>query len=113
MYEGLDPQVMYWNVLVFIFFTLCLSSRLIQVQELRETLVEKLKIATESTLSAEERAARMDEIMEDEEKRQKTLDTELKNLRDTCFKKSQELHEKKLKEKNIDAEIQVPDCCNT
>ncbi|XP_064615155.1 coiled-coil domain-containing protein 39-like [Liolophura sinensis] len=82
------------------------NNKLIQVQELRETLVEKLKIATESTLSAEERAARMDEIMEDEEKRQKALDMELKNLRDTCFKKSQELHEKKLKEKNIDAEIQ-------
>ena len=39
--------------------------------EIRETLNEKLKVATEAQLSAEELATRMDELMEAEEKRQK------------------------------------------
>lgn len=84
-----------------------LSSRLKQAKELRETLVTKLKIATESNLSAEERAARMDEMLEDEERRQKEIDQELKYLRDIQFRKMQELHETKTKERNHEAEIQV------
>ena len=82
-------------------------SRLKQAKELRETLVEKLKIATESTLSAEERAARMDELLEEEDKRQKEIDYQLKYLRDMQFKKIQELHENKTQERNTEAEIQV------
>jgi len=39
--------------------------------DIRETLGEKLKVATEAQLSAEELAARMDELMEAELKRQK------------------------------------------
>ena len=78
-----------------------------QAKDLRETLVEKLKIATESTLSAEERAARMDELLEDEDKRQKEIDYQLKYLRDMQFKKIQELHDNKVQERNTEAEIQV------
>ena len=78
-----------------------------QAKELRETLVEKLKIATESTLSAEERAARMDEYLEDEDKRQKEIDYQLKYLRDMQFKKMQELHDNRTEERNTEAEIQV------
>ena len=74
---------------------------------MRETLVEKLKIATESNLSAEERAARMDELLDDEEKRQKDIDQDLKYLRDLQFKKMQELHENQMKERNNEAEITV------
>ena len=81
--------------------------RLKQAKELRETLVEKLKIATESTLSAEERAARMDELLEDEDKRQKEIDYQLKYLRDMQFKKMQELHDNRTEERNTEAEIQV------
>lgn len=76
-------------------------------KDLRETLVEKLKIATESTLSAEERAARMDELLEEEEKVQKEYDQKLKALRDLQFRKTQKLHECKVKERNTEAEIQV------
>ena len=82
------------------------NSRLKQAKDLRETLVEKLKIVTESNLSAEERAARMDELLEDEEKRQKEIDQDLKYLRDLQFKKMQELHETKTSERNHEAEIQ-------
>lgn len=71
----------------------------------------KLKIATESNLSAEERAARMDEMLEDEERRQKEIDQELKYLRDIQFRKMQELHETKTKERNNEAEIQVTQNC--
>ena len=83
--------------------------RLKQAKDLRETLVEKLKIATESTLSAEERAARMDELLEDEDKRQKEIDYQLKYLRDMQFKKMQELHDNRTEERNTEAEIQVGD----
>lgn len=76
--------------------------------------MEKLKIATESTLSAEERAARMDELLEEEERVQKEYDQKLKALRDLQFRKTQELHECKVKERNTEAEIQVStlgSCC--
>lgn len=81
--------------------------RLQMAKDLRETLVEKLKIATESTLSAEERAARMDEMLEEEQNVQKEYDQKLKALRDLQFRKTQELHECRIKERNTEAEIQV------
>ena len=43
--------------------------------------------------------------MEDEDARQKEIDQELKYLRDIQFKKMQELHETKTKERNNEAEI--------
>ncbi|XP_048746440.2 coiled-coil domain-containing protein 39-like isoform X1 [Ostrea edulis] len=82
------------------------TNKLQMAKDLRETLVEKLKIATESTLSAEERAARMDELLEEEEKVQKEYDQKLKALRDLQFRKTQELHESKVTERNTEAEIQ-------
>jgi len=56
-----------------------------QAKDLRETLIEKLKIVTESNLSAEERAARMDELLEDEEKRQKEIDQVWDNMPELFF----------------------------
>ncbi|KAL5004553.1 hypothetical protein ScPMuIL_018009 [Solemya velum] len=82
------------------------TNRLHQAKELRETLMDKLKIATESTLSAEERAARMDEMLSDEDRHQNEIDHLLKGLREIQFRKSQELHEVKIKERNLEAEIQ-------
>lgn len=49
----------------------------------------------------------MDELLEDEDRRQKDIDQDLKYLRDMQFKKMQELHEYKMKERNNEAEIQV------
>ncbi|KAK3603714.1 hypothetical protein CHS0354_023327 [Potamilus streckersoni] len=82
------------------------SNKLSQAKDLRETLVEKLKIATESTLSAEERAARMDELLAEEDKRQFEIEQELKYLRDLQFRKTEELHSNKVTERNTEAEIQ-------
>ncbi|KAH3812374.1 hypothetical protein DPMN_140804 [Dreissena polymorpha] len=48
----------------------------------------------------------MDEMLEDEDKRQREIDQDLKYLRDLQFKKMQELHEAKMKERNNEAEIQ-------
>ena len=75
-------------------------------RQLHEALIEKLKVASESTLSAEERAARMDEMLKDEEIERQETETELKRLRDLQFKKTQELHQAQVKERNTEAEIQ-------
>lgn len=47
------------------------QGKLREMVEIRESLNDKLKMATEAQLSAEELAARMDEMMEAEERRQK------------------------------------------
>lgn len=47
------------------------QGKLREMTEIRETLNEKLKVAAEAQLSAEELASRMDELMEQEERRQK------------------------------------------
>ena len=81
--------------------------RLEQARAIREVLVEKLQSATVAELSAEERAARMDEVMMDEERRQKEMSDDLKRLRNLKFQKAQEHHETNMNERNVDAQIQV------
>lgn len=49
----------------------------------------------------------MDELLEEEEKVQKEYDQKLKVFRDFQFRKIQELYECKVKERNIEVEIQV------
>ena len=63
-------------------------------------------MATESTLSAEERVAQMDEILEDEQIVREDIETELKRLRDLQFRKTQDLHQARTQERNTEAEIQ-------
>ena len=82
-------------------------TRLNHARQVHEALVDKLKQATESTLSAEERATRMDEILREEELQQKELDAELKRLRELHFRKTQELYQARTDERNTEAEIQV------
>ena len=81
--------------------------RLENIKGIHEALVEKLKIELESTLSAEERAARMDELLMEEEKRQQEISSELKQLRDEQFRKTQQLNNAQTQEINTEAEIQV------
>ena len=81
--------------------------RLHLAKQTHEALDEKLKQVSESALSAEERASRMDELLKQEEVHQKELDTELKKLRDLHFRKTQELYQARTEERNTEAEIQV------
>ena len=70
-------------------------------------MAEEHKKAIQKTLSAEERAYKMDQILAEEEIKVKKLEKELSVLRDKQFKKNQDLHEVKRKKQNIEAEIQV------
>ncbi|XP_041482554.1 coiled-coil domain-containing protein 39-like [Lytechinus variegatus] len=72
----------------------------------RGELMSKLKMATDQSLSAEEMAAVMDTMLQDEETTLHLLEQELKRLRDLQYKRSQELYEAKTAEKNTSAEIQ-------
>ncbi|XP_070537855.1 coiled-coil domain-containing protein 39-like [Ptychodera flava] len=80
--------------------------KLNSAKNLREDLHEKLKMTTEAKLSAEEKALMMDKLLQDEEYNQKQIDTELKRLRELQFRKTQELFQSKMLEKNTNAEIQ-------
>ncbi len=91
-------------VVVYLMWNVC---RLQQAKEVHENLIEKLKIVTESELSAEEKAAQYEELMQQEEKRTREIEAELKRLRDQLFKRTQELQQVKTKERNTEAEIQV------
>nr|XP_014341535.1 PREDICTED: coiled-coil domain-containing protein 39 isoform X2 [Latimeria chalumnae] len=74
-------------------------------QNEQANLTEKLNSATESTLSVEERATRMEEMLKKEEQQVQELEIQLRHVREQLFKKYQELHDQKMKEKNISAEL--------
>ncbi|XP_075717782.1 coiled-coil domain-containing protein 39 [Rhinoderma darwinii] len=74
-------------------------------KEYNEGLAEKLKLVTDSALSIEERAQRIEDMLKEQEKTVKDLEAQLKQIREQHFKKSQELHEHKTKEKHMISEI--------
>ncbi|XP_063772396.1 coiled-coil domain-containing protein 39 [Pseudophryne corroboree] len=74
-------------------------------KEYNEGLGEKLKLVTDSALSVEERAQRMEEMLKEQEKTVKDLEFQLKQVREQHFKTSQELHEHHTKEKQLLSEI--------
>ena len=80
--------------------------RLQKAKQLNDALYEKFQVVRESELSAEERAARMDELLAEEENLQREVDLELKRLRELQFKKTEELHVARVNEKDTDAAIQ-------
>ncbi len=66
---------------------------------------QELKKSTKKTLSAEERAQNMDQILADEESRVAILEKEVVTLREKQFKHVQEVFELKRKETTMQAEI--------
>ncbi|KAG8581329.1 hypothetical protein GDO81_007633 [Engystomops pustulosus] len=76
-----------------------------RAMEYNEGLAEKLKLVTDSALSMEERVQRIEEMLKEQEKTVKDLEAQLKQIREQHFKKSQELHEHKTKEKHMISEI--------
>lgn len=76
------------------------------IQKQRELLQQELKKSTQKTLSAEERAQQMDQMLLDEEASVKQLEKELSILRERQFKHAQELFELKRQDTTMQAEIQ-------
>ncbi|KAJ3398649.1 hypothetical protein CcCBS67573_g04288 [Chytriomyces confervae] len=71
----------------------------------KTTAKDKLSRVTSTTLSLEAKAAELQEILRNEESRNKELDREIKILREQQFKRTQELFRLRQDEKNLTAEI--------
>lgn len=80
--------------------------RLETLQKQREMMQQELKKSTQKTLSSEERAQNMDQILANEESRVTIMEKELATLRDKQFKHAQEVFELKQKDTIMQAEIQ-------
>ncbi|NWW33999.1 CCD39 protein, partial [Panurus biarmicus] len=82
------------------------QARLKLLNENNASLSDKLKLAIEETLSAEEKALRLEEILKEEERSVEEKENEMRQLKDLRFKKSQELKVQSDKEKIVLAEIE-------
>ncbi|NXN98255.1 CCD39 protein, partial [Rhinopomastus cyanomelas] len=82
------------------------QARLNLLNERNASLSNDLKLVTEETLSLEDRALRMEEILKEEEKLVKEKETEVNQLNEMLFKKTQDLNMQKEKEKGVLAEIE-------
>ncbi|NWR98401.1 CCD39 protein, partial [Motacilla alba] len=82
------------------------QARLKLLNEKNANLSDKLKLAIEETLTAEEKALRLEEILKEEEKSVEEKENEMRQLKDLLFKKTQELKVQSDKEKIILAEIE-------
>ncbi|NXN34453.1 CCD39 protein, partial [Nycticryphes semicollaris] len=82
------------------------QARLSFLNEKNVSLSNKLKLVTEEMLSSEDKALRMEEILKEEEKAVKEKETEMNQLKELLFRKTQELKEQKDKEKCVLAEIE-------
>ncbi|CAN8190519.1 unnamed protein product [Coccothraustes coccothraustes] len=82
------------------------QARLKLLNEKNASLSDKLKLAIEETLTAEEKALRLEEILKEEEKSVEEKENEMRQLKDLHFKKTQELKVQSDKEKIILAEIE-------
>ncbi|POI33462.1 hypothetical protein CIB84_002785 [Bambusicola thoracicus] len=82
------------------------KARLSFLKERNAGLSNKLKLVTEKTLSSEDNALRMEEMLREEEKTVKEKEAELNHLKEVFFKKTQELKVQKDKEKCVLAEIE-------
>ncbi|OXB82471.1 UNVERIFIED_CONTAM: hypothetical protein H355_000729 [Colinus virginianus] len=80
--------------------------RLSFLKERNAGLSNKLKLVTEKTLSSEDNALRIEEMLREEERTVKEKEAELNHLKEVFFKKTHELKEQKDKEKCILAEIE-------
>ena len=84
--------------------------RLQQAKDLREALTAKLKMATEATLTVEEKAANMHDLLTTEDQTQHALERDLKNMRDILFRKQEDLNKACRCQRELEALIQVFVC---
>ncbi|KFP72749.1 Coiled-coil domain-containing protein 39, partial [Acanthisitta chloris] len=83
------------------------QARLNFLNETNASLSNKLKLVTEETLSSEEKASRMEDILKEEEESVREKETEVKQLKELLFQKTQEFQEQSVKEKGVLAKIEV------
>ena len=86
----------------FVFY----ACRFDTLQKQRELMQQDLKKSTQKTLSSEERAQRMDQLLAEEEDKISHLENQLSDLREKQFKHAQQVFELKQKETTMQAEIQ-------
>ncbi|XP_071950306.1 coiled-coil domain-containing protein 39-like [Antedon mediterranea] len=80
--------------------------RVQQAKELNKQLNEKYNLIMDASMTAEENAAMMDQLLQEEEENMKELEKELRHLRELQYRKSQEMYNSKTLEKDTTAEIQ-------
>ena len=85
---------------------ICFCCRLETIQKQRELLQHELKKSTQKTLTSEERAQQMDQMLSEEESAVRQLEKELSVMRERQFKHAQELFDLKRQETTMQAEIQ-------
>ena len=68
---------------------------------------QELKKSTLKTLTAEEKAHKMDQLLSEEEARVTGIEKDISTAQEKQFKRAQELKEVKTKQQNVEAEIQV------
>uniref|UniRef100_A0A673V4C8 Coiled-coil domain-containing protein 39 n=1 Tax=Suricata suricatta TaxID=37032 RepID=A0A673V4C8_SURSU len=82
------------------------TTRLHKIKNHNQIVRKKLKQITEKTMSVEEKATNLEDMLREEEKSVKEVDVQLNILKDVLFKKVQELQTETMKEKAIVSEIE-------
>ncbi|XP_053930166.1 coiled-coil domain-containing protein 39 isoform X2 [Cuculus canorus] len=82
------------------------QTRLSFLNEKNASLSNKVKLVTEETLSSDDKALRMEEILKEEEKIVQEKETETSQLKELLFKKTQDLTVQQDKEKCVLAEFE-------
>ncbi|BFZ06218.1 hypothetical protein BsWGS_09257 [Bradybaena similaris] len=81
------------------------NAKLQYAKNLRETLVEKLKSAVNTTLTAGEKATQMEDMLLAEERKQEALSVQMKRIGDALYRKGKELSDTRTTEKMTEAAI--------
>ncbi|XP_063477819.1 coiled-coil domain-containing protein 39 isoform X3 [Symphalangus syndactylus] len=82
------------------------TARLQKTKNHNEIIQTKLKEITEKTMSVEEKATNLEDIVKEEEKDVKEVDVQLNLIKGVLFKKAQELQTETMKEKAVLSEIE-------
>ena len=82
-----------------------MSYRLETMIKQRELMQQELKKATQKTLTAEEQAHRIDEILAEEERNIVHMEKDLSQMKEKQFTRAQDLFELKRKESSMESEL--------
>ncbi|XP_023382075.1 coiled-coil domain-containing protein 39 isoform X2 [Pteropus vampyrus] len=82
------------------------TTRLHKIKNHNQITKKKLKELTEKTMSVEEKATNLEDMLREEEKGVKEVEVQLNIVKDVLFKKVQELQTETIKEKAVVSEIE-------